>query len=200
MRGFAQVALLLQHRRDRRVGACHLDHAAHLEHRIDVGLFDKALAHLRGDVGLCRGVAGRIKVGAFLHQLLRVGEPDQPQLAAHRVDPVGAFEHGDVAVGGDGDFLVGRLEHDRAGAAEHRKAGGVDELALVVDLQSAVAGVALAGRGLHHEEAGAVDRDVERVLGRLGRALREILEGAAVLHEADAAVAAGEIVFMRAAR
>ena len=170
-------------------------------HRIDVGFFDEALAHLRGDVGLGgSAVAGRIKVGAFLHQLLRVGEPDQPQLAAHRVDPVGAFEHGDVAVGGDGDFLVGRLEHDRAGGAEHRIAGGVDELALIVDLQSAVAGVALAGRGLHHEEAAAVDRDVERVLGQLGRALREILEGAAVLHVADAAVAADEIVFMRAAR
>ena len=80
--------------------------------------------------------------------------------------------------------LVGRLEHDRAGGAEHRIAGGGDELALIVDLQAAVAGVALAGRRLHHQEAVAVDRDVERVLGLLGRALREIVEGAAVLHVA----------------
>ena len=44
-RGFAQVALLLQQRGDLRVGARHLDHLAHLGDRIDVGFFDKALAH-----------------------------------------------------------------------------------------------------------------------------------------------------------
>ena len=49
--------------------------------------------------------------------------------------------------------LVGRLEHDRAAGAEHGIAAGGDELALIVDLQAAVAGVALAGRRLHHEEA-----------------------------------------------
>ncbi len=129
-----------------------------------------------------------IEIGAFLHQLLRVCERDQPQLAAHRVDPVGAFDHGDVAVGGDGDVLVGRLEYDRAGGAEHRMARSVDELAQIVDLHCAVAGVALAGRGLHDEETTAVDRNIERVFGLLGGALREILVGAAVLHVADAAV------------
>ena len=36
-----------------------------------------------------------------------------------------------------------------------------------VDLQGAVAGVALAARRLHHEEAVAVDRDVERIAGLL---------------------------------
>jgi hypothetical protein len=45
------------------------------------------------------------------------------------------------------------------------------ELALVVDLQRAVAGVALAARRLHHQEAVAVDRDVERVAGLLGPGL-----------------------------
>jgi hypothetical protein len=46
----------------------------------------------------------------------------------------------------------------------------------------------------------AVDRDVERVLGLLARALREIVEGGAVLHERDAAVGGDEIVLVRVRR
>ena len=68
--------------------------------------------------------------------------------------------------------MVGRLEHDRAAVAEHRIAGRRHQLALIVDLQAAVAGVALAGGRLHHQEAVAVDRDIERILGLLGGALR----------------------------
>ena len=72
-------------------------------------------------------------------------------------------------------------------------------MALIVDLQAAVAGVAFAGERLHHQKAAAVDRDIERVLGLLGGPLREILEGAAVLDIADGAVkAAPEVVFMGA--
>ena len=44
----------------------------------------------------------------------------------------------------------------------------------------------------------AVDRDIERILGRLSRTLREVVEGGAVLHEGDAAVGAGKIILMRA--
>ena len=68
---------------------------------------------------------------------------------------------------------------------------------LIVDLKAAVTGVTLAGRRLHHEERVAVDRDVERVLGLLGIAGGEIVEGGAVLHERDTAIAAHEIVFVR---
>ena len=120
------------------------------------------------------------------------------KLAADRIRPAAAFQHGDGAVGRDVDVVVGRLEHDRAAGAEHRIAGRGHELALVVELQVAVAGVALAGRRLHRQEAAAVDRDIERIVGLLGRALRQVAEGAAVLHVADAAVAADEIVFVRA--
>ncbi len=94
--------------------------------------------------------------------------------------------------------MVGRLEHDRAAVAEYGIAGRRHQLALIVDLQAAVAGVALAGGGLHHEEAAAVDCDVQRILGLLGRALRKILEGAAVQDVADGPVPADEIVFVRA--
>ena len=49
---------------------------------------------------------------------------------------------------------------------------------LRVDLQRAVAGVALAARRLHHQEAVAVDGDVERIAGLLDRALAEVVPGA----------------------
>ncbi len=58
------------------------------------------------------------------------------------------------------------LELDRPAVAEHAVAGAGHELALGVDLQRAVAGVALAARGLHDQEGVAVDGDVERVAGR----------------------------------
>src|SRR4029453_777122 len=78
---------------------------------------DVTLAHLRGGVGYRR--AARIEVGAFLHERLGRRELHHPQLAAHGVDAADAFEHGDVAVGGDVDLLVGLLELDRAAAADH---------------------------------------------------------------------------------
>ena len=70
-RRFVQVALLLQQRRDLRVGARDLDHAAHLGHRVDVGFLDETLPHRGFGVGLRGAFAGRIEVGAFLQQLLR---------------------------------------------------------------------------------------------------------------------------------
>ena len=63
-------------------------------------------------------------------------------------------------------------------------------------MQAAVAGVALAGRRLHHQEGGAVDGNVERIFGLFHRALLEIAEGAAVLDEADAAIDADEVVLV----
>src|SRR5665647_2271426 len=133
--GLVEIALLLQQGRHLGVGAGHLDHAAHFHDRVDVGLFDESLAQLRGRVGLRRdAIARRVKVGAVLQEFLRIGETDHPQLAAHRIDPVEAFEHGDVAVLGDRDVVVGRLEHDRAGVAEHGIAGRRHQLALTVDI------------------------------------------------------------------
>ena len=48
-----------------------------------------------------------------------------------------------------------------------RQAFGGDELAAGVDLQRAVARVALAARRLHGQERVAADRDVERIAGLL---------------------------------
>src|SRR4051794_41842424 len=76
-------------------------------------------------------------------------------------------------------------------------AGGSDKLALRVDLQGAVAGVALPARGLHHEERFAIDGDIERVLGGFGGALRKIVPSGAVGDVADAADSAPEIVLVR---
>ena len=81
-----------------------------------------------------------------------------------------------------------------SGLAEHLVALAGDELAVAVDLQRAVAGVALAARRLHDQEAVAVDRDVERIAGLLHRALAQIEPGRAVLHEADGPIGAHEIV------
>src|SRR5262249_18530782 len=69
-----------------------------------------------------------------------------------------------------------------------------DELALAIDLQGAVAGVALALRRLHRQEGVAVDGHVERAAGLLDRALAEVVPGGAVEHEAQAAVGAGEAI------
>ena len=55
---------------------------------------------------------------------------------------------------------------------------------------------ALAAGGLHGDEGRPANRDVERIVGALERALREIVESAAVLDIGEAAVAAREIVFM----
>ncbi len=60
-------------------------------------------------------------------------------------------------------------ERDRPGLAEDRVAVARDELPLRVDLEGAVAGVALAGGRLHGEEAVALDRGVERVARHLDR-------------------------------
>src|SRR6185312_16543332 len=77
-------------------------------------------------------------------------------------------------------------------------AGGGDELADIVELKIAVAGVALAARGLHRDEAAAVDRDIERGVGLVQPAFGEVAEGPAILHIGRAAIGALEIVFMRA--
>jgi hypothetical protein len=119
------------------------------------------LMHFGGGVGLSRvAFAAGVEVGAFLHEFLRLCETDQPQLAADRVDAAHAFQHADAAIGIDGDFLVGRLEYDRAAGAEHRVAGRRHQLALRIDLQIAVAGVALAAGGLHDQKTLAVDCNV----------------------------------------
>ena len=65
-RGFVQVALGLQQSRQLGVGAGHLDHVAHLEHRVDVGFFEVALMHLGG--------RGRLRRGAFACRINLIGE------------------------------------------------------------------------------------------------------------------------------
>ena len=149
--------------------------------------------------GWADAFARGVEVGALLEQLLRLREGDQPQLAADRVGGVvGALDHGDGAVVGNRDVVVGLLEHDRSVGAEHRIAGGRTSCPCGLICSAAVAGVALAGRRLHHEERLAVDRDIQRILGLLGRSAGEVVKGGAVLDEAQAAVAADEVVFVRA--
>src|SRR5258708_7125547 len=87
---------------------------------------------------------------------------------------VAALGHGHQAVGRDRDIAVGRVQDDRSALAHHLRSVGGDELALRVDLHRAVAGVSFAGGGLHDQESLAVDRDVERVAGRLHGACTEV--------------------------
>ncbi len=136
----------------------------------------------------------------MFQEALGVGEADDAQLSAQRVRRSGAFQHRDGAVGRDVDVMIGRLEHDRPAGAENRVARGRHELARVVEMQAAVAGVAFAARRLHRQVAATADGDVQRVFGLLERALGLIAVGAAILDVADAAVAAHEIVFVRARR
>ena len=60
-----QIVLLLQHRRDLRVGARDLDHAAHFVDGIDVRLLDEALADARFGVGLGGDALARVGNGTY---------------------------------------------------------------------------------------------------------------------------------------
>src|SRR5580700_2867598 len=195
----ALVALLLQDGGDVAVAAGDLDHPRHLGDGIDVGFLDRALH----DAGAGRRRTGidavrRHEGGAgILLQALRLIETDDLQLAALRVGGAGALAHGDDAVLADADVVVGGLERDRAAVAEHRIAFAGDELAGGVGRERAVSGIALAARRLHHEITFAVERDVERVAGVLDGARAEIDPGGAILHEADAPIAAGKLLIGR---
>src|SRR6478752_2645177 len=68
-------------------------------------------------------------------------------------------------------------------APSFRKACGLAKLTRR-SLQRAVAGIALAAIGLHHQHALAIDGDVERPAGLLDRALAHVVPAHAVLHEA----------------
>jgi hypothetical protein len=95
---------------------------------------------------------------------------------------------GDRAVAADGDADVVGLEGDGAALAEDQVALLGDELVLGVELEGAVAGVALALGRLHHEEAAAVDGDVERIAGLGDAALGQVGGGRAVPDEGHATV------------
>jgi hypothetical protein len=187
-----QLALLLQKGGDLGVGAGQLDHARHLDDRPDVRLFDRALH----DMGLAVRQRRRLHAvrrgegrGAVLAQLLRIVERHQAELAAGgiRIETL-ALANLDRAVVGDGDVAVGGLKDDRPVVAEDLVAGQGHELADVVELQRAVAGVALAARGLHHQHAFAVDGEVQRAAGLLDRALAHVVPAHPILHQADASV------------
>ena len=83
-------------------------------------------------------------------QLLCLRKAHQPQLAADRVDAAKTFQHADAAVGVDGDFLVGRLEYDRAGIAKHRMAGGGGPVS-IAPLGDRIVVLAETGPGPHGE-------------------------------------------------
>ena len=72
-----------------------------------------------------------------------------------------------------------------AAFAHHRIAVAGDEAPRIVELEMAVAGVAVATGGLHHEIALAVDRQIEGRVGGFDAALVQIAHHALVLHEAD---------------
>src|SRR5215475_5925320 len=83
-RAAPQVAELLQHGGDLRVGPRHLDHARHLDHGVHVRLLDRTLRYARGGAGILRCHASRRgeQARAVLLQLLDVVEANEAQLAA----------------------------------------------------------------------------------------------------------------------
>src|SRR6185312_11854520 len=185
------VALLLQHRGDLRVGAGDLDHPRHLADAAHVRFLDRTLHDRRLGRRLRRRAADRVEgAAAVLLQELRIGEIDDAQAAALAVRLGRAFAHADRAVLADRDLPVAGLEGDRPRGAENDVAFAGDELARGVDLQRAVARVTLAPRGLHREEARAINGDVERIARALDGPLAHVVPDAAVAHEADAAAAA----------
>jgi hypothetical protein len=192
----AELALLLQDAGDLAVGSGQLDHAAHLDDGTHVGFLDRTLLNPHGDGGrlLLKSGGGVEGARSVLLQALRVCEGDEPQPAAAGVDRALPLLHPDGAVRVDDDVAVGRTEGNRPVLADHLVARAGDELALRVDLERAVAGVALAARRLHHKEGVAFDRDVERVAGLLDAALGHVVPGLAVLHEAHPAQRAGRLV------
>ncbi len=93
----------------------------------------------------------------------------------------------------DGYVVIGGLEGDRPGIADHLIAVAGDELAGRIDRERAVARIALLSvRRLHDEVAAAADGDVERVAGVLDRALAHVDPARAVFDESDAPILAGE--------
>src|ERR1700722_20317509 len=148
----AQIAGVRQQRGDLRVGARDLDQARDRDHAVDVRLLDRALDQLRVGMGRRRDAGRRdVEVVAFLLQLLRRREADDADLAAKRFGVGGTgFRDGDAPVRRDHHVVVRRLKDDRPVVAYHRRAVAGDELALPVDLQRAIAGVAIAPRRLHH--------------------------------------------------
>src|SRR6185437_6652965 len=188
----ADVALLLQHRGDLHVAARDLDHARHLDDAAHVGLLQFALHDLGARGGLRRHAGRRFEgAAAVLLQLLRIGEIDDGQRAAHAVGGGITLARADGAVGTDRDLPVVGLERDRAAAAEDGIAFRGHQLAGGVDLERAVARVALAARCLHREETVAVDGDVERIAGALHAAGVHVVPDAAVAHIADARTRVG---------
>ena len=132
---------------------------------------------------------GRI---AVLLQPARLVESHDLERAAVGAGAAGAFAHADDAGRTDGDVVIGLLEGDRPGSAEHLIAALGDELAGGVDGERAGAGVAHPARRLHRDIALAVDGDVERVAGAFERARGKIDPGGAILDERDALVLAAE--------
>src|SRR6266545_590349 len=198
-RAAALIVVLLEDAGDVGVGARHLDHARHLDDAAHVRLLERALDHANFLRHLRRDAVGRGKQArSVLLQLRDAVETHQPQLAARGIGlGVGALARRDGAVFVDGDVAVGILELDRTAFAQHLKAFAGDQLAGGVDLQGAVAGVALAARSLHDQEGVAVDRDVERIAGALDRTGPEIVPGCAVLHVAQPPVGALEPIVAR---
>src|SRR6267142_3008246 len=165
-----------------------------------VRLLDRALFHPRARARFQRRHAcwRAEHAGAVLLQPLDVVEADEAQPAARRiVARIATLARRDGAVRIDRDAVVGRLELDRPAVADHAVAGVGHELALGIDLESAVARVALAAWSLHHEEGIAIDGGVERVAGRPDRTGAEIAPGGAVLHVAHTPVGALEAGSLR---
>ena len=93
--------------------------------------------------------------------------------------------------------MIGVLELDRTAVAHDPIAGAGHQLSLRVDLQRAVAGVALAARGLHHQKSVTVDGNIERIAGLADRPGVEIVPGGAVLDVAQPPVGSLEAAGVR---
>src|SRR5271157_2560005 len=153
------------------VAALRLDQVDELVDDGNVGLLGVSLqqgAHSFGAAGhtdgrVARGVGGKVEAVAEAVEpggILEVGELDLPGLLGG--DLVGESV-GDRAVGGDGDGLGLRRNGD---LRLDGVAVGVDDVAVLIELEFAGAGISkVAGGLLHLEESVALNHQVQRIAG-----------------------------------
>jgi len=173
--GFAQIGRRL-------IGAHHLDHVADLEHGLHVGGLKCALPHI--DVGgRGRGLRGGIEIAALLDQEGTVGKVHQLQLGELVSDAVDHARY--RAVGRDADVAVIGRDGDGAAVTLHLIALAGHQIAVGVEGEVAVTGVAHAGRGLNREIACAPYGHIISGAGLLDIALIGVAHHAGVFYEAD---------------
>ncbi len=144
----------------------------------DVGAFDGAANHpcVGRRAGLHTGWRNEEIVG-LAGERLRLGEGRDLQLS------LGAGAGEDGAVFGDRDVGFVPPKANRASSGEHRIALSGHERALRIELEGAIARIALAVGRVDDKEAFAVQRRIERIAGLANGAAGQIMHGRPVLGE-----------------